>query len=413
MKKEFHSGNRERLYKDMKNNSLLVLFSGEEIKKTADEFYPFFTNRNFLYLTGINTKDAVLIARKDGEGSVTESMYILPPDWFMERWTGERIKPDQVAEQSGIEHIAYVENFLEDFHRFVLSGNYENIYLDVYKHEPKDIDLPAHKFLKYTVTNYPYLRVENANILIRKLRTIKQPCEIEALRVCEEYTKEGILRMMQNSKPGKYEYQYKADWDYALGQHGPQGSGFPSIISAGNNNFCIHYYSYKGQAQDGDMILNDVGATYDGMINDVSRGWPCNGKFTDKQRLLYECALATSNHMFDIIKPGMKMMDVDKTIKEYNFERLKDAGVLSDYKDIGTYMWHGGAHHIGYDTHDAIKVPERLSEGMVFCIDVGIYHEEWGIGFRVEDNCLVTADGCENLSKDIPRTIADIEDIMN
>lgn len=413
MKKEFHSGNRERLYKDMKNNSLLVLFSGEEIKKTADEFYPFFTNRNFLYLTGVNSKDAVLVARKDGDGSVTESMYILPPDWFIERWTGERVKPDQVVEQSGIEHIAYIENFLEDFHRLVLSGNYENIYLDVYKHETKDIDLPSHKFLKYTMTNYPYLRVENANIIIRKLRTIKQPCEIEALRVCEEYTKEGILRMMQNSKPGKYEYQYKADWDYALGQHGPQGSGFPPIISAGKNNFCIHYYSYKGQAQDGDMILNDVGATYDGMINDVSRGWPCNGKFTDKQRLLYECALATSNHMFEIIKPGMKMMDVDKTIKEYNFERLRDAGVLSDYKDIGTYMWHGGAHHIGYDTHDAIKVPERISEGMVFCVDVGIYHEEWGIGFRVEDNCLVTADGCENLSKDIPRTIADIEDIMS
>lgn len=219
MKKEFHSGNRERLYRDMKNNSLLILFSGEEIKKTADECYPFFTNRNFLYLTGIQSKDAVLLARKDGEGCVTESMYILPPDMLVERWTGERVKADQVTEQSGIENISYVENFTADFHRLALSGNYENIYLDVYKHETKDIDLPSHKFLKFIMANYPYLNVENANIIVRKLRTIKQPCEIEALRVCEEYTKEGILRMMQNSKPGKYEYQYKADWDYSLGQH--------------------------------------------------------------------------------------------------------------------------------------------------------------------------------------------------
>lgn len=413
MNREFHSGNRKRLYKEMKNNSLLVLFSGEDIKKTSDECYPFFTNRNFLYLTGIDSKEAVLLAQKDGEGSVKETLYLLPPDWFAERWTGERIKPEQASALSGIENIAYTENFYGHFQRLATSGNYENIYLDVFKHETTDIDLPAHKFLTYLTANYPYLRVENANIIVRKLRTIKQPCEIEALRVCEEYTKEGILRMMQNSKPGKYEYQYKADWDYALSQHGPQGSGFPSIISAGKNNFCIHYYSYKGQAQDGDMILNDVGATYDGMINDVSRGWPCNGKFTERQKLLYECALATSNHMFDIIKPGMKMMDVDKTIHQYCAELLKDAGVLDDVANVSKYMWHGGAHHIGYDVHDAIKVPEIIAEGMVFCVDVGIYHEEWGIGFRLEDNCLVTKDGCENLSKDIPRTIEDIEKAMS
>ena len=106
------------------------------------------------------------------------------------------------------------------------------------------------------------------------------------------------------------------------------------------------------------------------------------------------------------------MKDVDATIRRYNFERLKDAGVLQDFKDIGTYMWHGGAHHIGYDVHDAIETPEIIRPNMVFCIDVGIYHEEWGIGFRVEDNCLVTENGCENLSRDIPRTIEDIEAIM-
>ena len=116
--------------------------------------------------------------------------------------------------------------------------------------------------------------------------------------------------------------------------------------------------------------------------------------------------------MFEIVKPGMKMADVDKTIRSYNAERLKDAGVLADVKDIGTYMWHGGAHHVGYDVHDVVETPEIIAPGMVFCIDVGIYHEEWGIGFRLEDNCLVTEDGCENLSRDIPREISQIEDFM-
>ena len=147
-------------------------------------------------------------------------------------------------------------------------------------------------------------------------------------------------------------------------------------------------------------------------MTDVSRGFPCNGRFSDRQRLLYECALATSDHLFSIIRPGMKMRDVDATIRSYNAQLLKDAGVLDDVKNIGTYMWHGGAHHVGYDVHDAVQTPEALAPGMVFCVDVGIYHEAWGIGFRVEDNCLVTPDGCENLSVMTPRTVHDIESVM-
>ena len=254
--------------------------------------------------------------------------------------------------------------------------------------------------------------MENASTLLRRQRLIKTPEEIEATRRAEAITREGILAMMRASRPGMYEYQYKAEFDRALGQHGPEGPGFPSIISAGRNNFCIHYYSYTGQAQDGDMILNDVGAQWDGHITDVSRGWPCNGKFSSRQRLLYECALATSNHMFSIIRPGMKMADVDGTIRRYNAERLVEAGVIKSAHEVGTYMWHGGAHHVGYDVHDVVETPDTLAPGMIFCVDVGIYHEEWGIGFRLEDNCLVTEDGCENLSAATPRTVADIEAAM-
>ena len=297
-------------------------------------------------------------------------------------------------------------------HRLVTTGNYEHLYLDLFRASPADRDEPAHRLLRRVQSDYPYIKVENANTLIRRLRTIKQPCEIEAMRQAEKITCAGITAMMKASHPGMYEYQYKAEFDYALGQYGPQGPAFPSIISAGKNNFCIHYYGYKGQALDGDMVLNDVGAWYDNLMTDVSRGWPCNRKFSEKQRRLYECALATSNHMFSIVKPGMAMKDVDGEIRRYNAERLKEAGVLDDVGNIGTYMWHGGAHHVGFDVHDVVEMPETIAPGMVFCVDVGIYHEEWGIGFRLEDNCLVTADGCENLSALTPRTIEEIEDTM-
>ena len=414
----FHAGNRQRLYAEMKTDSLLVIFSGKEIRKTNDEYYPFFANRSFVYLTGIQQKESVLVAMK-GSDSVEERLYILAPDAMAERWTGRRLKPAEVETISGIHDIRYIDQFASDFHALVAGGHYsqktasfEHLYLDLFRADVSDVDLPAHLFLKHVQSHYPYISIENANALVRKLRLIKQPCEIEALRKAESITREGILAMMKISKPGMYEYQYKAAFDYALGQYSPDGPGFPSIISADKNNFCIHYYSYTGRAEDGDMILNDVGAQWDGLITDVSRGWPCNGKFSEKQKRLYECALDTSNHMFSIIKPGTKMADVDKTIRMYNAERLRDAGVIRDASEIGSYMWHGGAHHIGYDVHDVIASPEYISSGMVFCVDVGIYHEEWGIGFRLEDNCLVTDNGCENLSAATPRTIEDIESVM-
>lgn len=412
MKSEFYMGNREELYKKLPSGALLVLFSGEEIRKTNDEYYPFFADRNFVYLTGLTCKDAVLLAAKDGEGAVKESIYILPPDAMAERWTGVRVKPQEAQDISGVSDIRFCQEFESDLRKFAAGGNYGWLYLDLYRLSASDIDRPAHKLLRYADRHMPYLQIGNANTLARELRLIKKPCEIEALRKAEEITKAGILAMMTHSRPGMYEYQYKAEFDHALGQFGPQGPGFPSIISAGKNNFCIHYYGYQGQAQDGDMVLNDVGAQYDNLITDVSRGWPCNGRYSDRQRLLYECALATSDHMFRTVKPGMRMADVDASIKKYNCERLKDAGVISSPEEIGTYMWHGGAHHIGFDVHDMVKTPEVIGPGMVFCIDVGIYHEEWGIGFRLEDNCLVTENGCENLSAGIPRTIEDIEAVM-
>lgn len=412
MKKEFYQGNRERLYRQMKEHSLLVLFSGTEVCKTNDEAYPFYTDRDFLYLTGLDGKEHVYVARKDTGGEVAEKVYILPPDPLKERWTGARIRPEEASELSGIADVGFAGEFGAEFHRLATSGNYENLYLDLYRAAPEDRDRPAHLFLKRAGSEYPFLRIENANLLIRRLRTIKQPCEIEAMREAEKITRDGIVSMMKASRPGMYEYQYKAVFDYALGQYGPQGPAFPSIISAGRNNFCIHYYSYKGQAQDGDMILNDVGAWYDNVMNDVSRGWPCNGRYNEKQRLLYECALKTSNHMFATIRPGMPMAEVDKEARRYNALILMEAGVMKGAEEIGTYMWHGGAHHVGWDVHDMVELPERIAPGMVFCVDIGIYHEAWGIGFRLEDNCLVTEDGCENLSAITPRTVEEIEDVM-
>ena len=415
----FHKGNRERLYAMLPENSLLVLFSGEEQRKTNDEFWPFYADRSFVYLTGIAQKESVLLCMRESGNSWTERLYLLPSDPMAERWTGRRLTMREAEEKSGIRDIRPISAFSADFHTLAAgghyslpSGHYQNLWLDLYKASPGDGEKPADRFLNQAQRQYPYLKIGNANALLRRLRLIKQPCEIEAMRKAESITREGILAMMRASKPGMWEYQYKAEFDRALGQFSPDGPAFPSIISSGENNFCIHYYSYTGQAQDGDMILNDVGAQWDNVMTDVSRGFPCNGRFTDRQRRLWECVLATSNHMFGRIKPGFPMAEVDAEIRRYNAERLVEAGALDKAEHIGRLMWHGGAHHVGWDVHDVVERPETVAPGMVFCIDVGVYHEEWGIGFRLEDNLLVTETGCENLSAAIPRTVEDIEAVM-
>ena len=414
MEKTFHQENRRTLYLSLTPGSVLLLFSGHAPRKTGDEDYPFFADRSFVYYTGVEQADGVFAAVKDSHGT-QEMLFMLPSDPMAERWTGKRFTPAETEALSGISDIRPNFAFVPFLER-LLSDGITTVYLDFERKSAAEQPVrPAFRMAAWLRQYYPGIHVENVDHLIRRQRTIKKPCEIEAMRYAETITRDGILAMMRASRDGMYEYQYKAEYDYALAQRGVLVPGFPSIISAGKNNFCIHYYGYRGQAHDGDMVLNDVGACWDNEINDVSRGWPVNGKYNEKQRLLYTCAYNTSNHMFATLKPGVPMYRVDQEIREYNFLQLKDAGVCDKYEDIGTYMWHGGSHHVGYDVHDLVDVEggKRLIEpGMVFCIDVGIYHEEWGIGFRLEDNCLITEDGCENLSVVTPRSIEDIEDYM-
>lgn len=411
MERSFYKGNREKLYDSLMDGTAALLFAGKALRKTADEDYPFYADRNFVYMTGLEKANFILMAEKLG-GKTKETVFILPPDLLKERWTGKRLKPNEVTEISGIENIKYINEFDTYFHTAMRSGNFGTVAIDLYKWDTDAQDTEAFCFARKVSDQYPYLKIENLLPQIRRQRTIKQPCEIEAIRHAVTITREGILAMMKASKPGMYEYEYKAEFDKVLTSHGVLSPAFQSIISAGDNNFCIHYYEYSGRAKDGDMILNDVGAKFDNMANDVSRGWPCNGKFSDRQKALYSCAYNTSQHMFSIIKPGMPMADVDRLAREYNFTQLKALGLVEKYEDVGKLIWHGGAHHIGFDTHDTVDLTMTVAPGMVFCVDIGIYCEEWGIGFRLEDNCLVTETGCENLTASIPRTIEDIEAAM-
>ena len=408
MNASFYTQNRQKLYASLPEDTLLCVFAGSLLRKTADEDYLFYTDTNFLYLTGIEQAQSVLFAVKTN-GETKETLFTLPPDLMKERWTGARIKPEAAHAVSGISDIRPTDELDDAIKSAAKSCRY--LALDI---DDMNANNPTQQEFKNHVRELlSGCELHDVRPQLRRQRTVKAACEIESMKKAELLTTEGILSMMRASKPGMFEYEYKAAWDYALTSRGCREPAFPSIISAGSNNFCIHYYGTSGQAQDGDMILNDVGAKFDHMHTDVSRGWPCNGKYSKRQRLLYECAYKTSNHMFEILKPGLPMKFVDEEIHRYCAGLLCDIGLLDRPENERKYMWHGGAHHVGFDTHDMVDPSGDMQPGWVFCVDVGIYVEEWGIGFRLEDNCHITETGCENLSVSTPRSIEDIEAIMN
>ncbi|MCL2007555.1 MAG: aminopeptidase P N-terminal domain-containing protein [Treponema sp.] len=413
MDSTFFSENRQALYNRLEKGSIALTFSGKAPRKTNDQYYPYFTERNFLYLTGVEQTDSTLMLAAGD--SLNETLFIPPPDSMIERWQGTRVKANEATDISGIKDILHTKDFDMRFNRAIMSGNYHTVYLPLFKYTADENDGPEYRFVRYIRERFPHVVIKDLIPHMKALRLIKKPCEIEALREATEDTREGILAMMRASKPGMYEYQYKAIYDSTLMNRGILTPSSGPIICAGKNIFLIHYDAYTGQALDGDMVLNDVGARRSHCVTDVSRAWPCNGRFTEKQKLIYNAANDACNHAYTIIKPGLPMGEVDATIKKFCFERLKELGICKSFEEVGTYIWHGGAHHIGFDVHDVVAVNQTtpLAPGMVFCVDAGIYHEEWGIGLRLEDNCLVTETGCENLSASIPRGIAEVEDIMS
>ena len=250
MNREFFMENRKALYSKTEEKGLLLLFSGHAPKKTNDENYPFFADRSYMYFTGVHQEDTILMTEIYTKEEWKEALYILPPDMLAERWTGRRIKPEEAEAQSGIQEYRNTENFQKDLENCLMNKGFTTVYMDFGKLEASEADTESYRLAAWLRKEYPYVQIKNLNPWIRQLRTIKKPCELEALRKAEWVTKEGIEAMMRASKPGMFEYQYKAEFDYALAQHGILAPGFPSIISAGQNNFCIHYYSYRGQAQD-------------------------------------------------------------------------------------------------------------------------------------------------------------------
>ena len=407
---------REALMADKPAPCMVCIFSGSAPMRSLDESYPFSVDRNFYYLSGIDRENMILVLRKTYSGSVIESLYIEPYDEVMAKWVGGRMRAPEATEISGIESIRDIGDFDDDLNGIIEGsrglGKY-HVYLDLWRYQTNQPDTPAHTLAARLQARYPAVAIEEIYGDMAALRAIKSPSEIELMRGAQESTRVAIEAMLRHAKPGMNESELEGAFDFSLMQQGVRQHAFATIVAGGPRATTLHYSENCCTVDDGQMVLIDLGSANGHYSADISRTFPVNGKFTARQKEIYETVLAAQDLVIAAAKPGMTTRQLNDVVVKYYESRLEALGLAKEGKTVRDYYYHGVSHHLGLDTHDICTERERtLKPGMVITVEPGLYIEDEGIGVRIENDVLITEDGCIDLSAAIPRTVADIEAIM-
>ena len=408
--KEFHASRRS-LYRDLlEDNSVGFVFSGEEKEDRGDQMFPFTPYANFYYLTGFDQPKAVFAAWKI-HGIYKEILFIDHPDEMKARWQGISYDKDTVKRDTGIQQVEYLERFEEKLPFFGRRNAIEHLYVDIANWEEGFVQNPAQKFTQKVLGCFPYLRVHNTFSDLAHMRQVKTKEEIDLHRKACEITTEGVKSILENLRPGMHEYEIEAYFDFALKSRNARHA-FSTIAASGKNACVLHYVANDRVMEDGDMILFDLGAEWGNYASDVSRTFPVNGRFTEKQRALYEVVLKGLEAAIAKTRPGQPKNELQEISKAVMAQELIRLGMIEKPEEIMKYYFHSSGHYIGLYTHDVGNDEAILEKDMMFTLEPGLYFEELGIGIRIEDTILVTDDGCDVLTAGIPKTPEEIEAFM-
>lgn len=417
------------------DNSLTLLFAGQEVTRSNDTEYLFCQDKSFYYLTGFPEPDAVLMIEKMN-GSVSSTLFCLAKDPFAEVWHGRRIGCDLAKEQYAFEH-AYsldnVDHVVED----AIANKQTLCYCQ--GHNPHHDDqvyswlgqVKAKVRQGVTVPN----TLINCQPIIEELRLIKSDAELAVMRKANDISGRAHQRAMEKTHVGMFEYQVEAELLHEFARHGAREAAYNSIVAGGDNANILHYNNNDDVLNDGDLLLIDAGGEFAGYAADITRTFPVNGKFTDEQKALYQLVLDAQIAAIKAIKPGANFGQLNDICQHILTEGLLKLGILKgdltqliEEKACKQYFIHGLGHWLGLDVHDVgdyhIKDKRQtraFEPGMVMTIEPGVYipaddqhvEEKWrGIGIRIEDNIVVTDQGYENLTEHVPKFVDDIERIM-
>jgi Xaa-Pro aminopeptidase len=414
--------NRQRFIKEMKPSSIAIFVSNDEVPSNGDALYGFKQNSDIIWLSGIEQEETMVILFPDHpDPKYREVLVLVRPNELKEKWDGKRLKVEEARKISGIKTIVWLDNIDPLLQIWVHLA--ENIYLDSNENDRKAslIETREYRFISEMVKRYPLHQYFRAAKIMKQLRAMKTSLEIEVMQKAIDITNQAFLRLMKFIRPGVMEFEIEAEIFHSFLSQRATGPAYGSIIASGDRARTLHYVSNNEICTDGELVLMDFGAEYGHYCADLTRTIPVNGKFTRRQKQVYNACLHLHNFAKSLLKPGITINDYHRKVGEeataifLKIGLLKKSDVKNQQEDnpaYTKYLYHGISHHLGIDVHDLGTRTEPLKAGMVLTVEPGIYIEEERMGIRIENNVWITRNGNKDLMSKIPITVEEIEDYM-
>ncbi len=415
--------NRKKFTEAMKPNSIALFISNPQIPVSADALYPFKQNPDFFYLTGVDQEDCALLLFPDApEDKYKEILFVRKTDETIAIWEGHKLSKEEATQTSGIEQVKWHNDFEAALAQWVPQAGV--IYLNSNEHSRKSSNFPYGDlvFANTIKSQFPLHELERAAPILGRLRSVKSDFEIELIQKAIDITASAFKRIARFVKPGVLEYEIEAEMIHEFIRQGASGHAYQPIIGSGHNACVLHYIDNNNECKDGDMLLMDFGANYANYAADLTRTIPVNGKFTKRQKEVYNAVLRVMKGATDMLIPGAMSVEYHKQVGLFMQEELLKLGLISeqDVKDedpekpaYKKYFMHGTSHHLGLDVHDVGSKYDAIQPGMVFTVEPGIYIPEENLGIRIENDVLITEGTPKNLMEHIPREVDEIEALMN
>ncbi len=415
--------NRKELTKHLQPNALVVVNSNDMMPENGDGTMSFHQNSDLFYLSGIDQEETILVLYPGAKKETWKEMLFLKrTDERIRTWEGQKYTQEEAQAIAGITNVHWLDTFASTFHSLMSQTDY--VYLNSNEHSRAEVEVQTRdaRFVAWCKQQYPLHHYERLAPIMHHIRAVKSAIEIDLMREACKITEKGFRRILPLIKPGVMEYELEAELSCAFIQHRSRGFAYHPIIASGANACVLHYIANSQACKAGDAILLDIGAEYAHYSADLTRVVPVTGRFTKRQRAVYDAVLRIMHQAQTLLVPGNDLTTYHQQIGEAVEAELVGLGLL-DRTDIKNqdpkhpaykkYFMHGTSHHIGLDTHDVGDIFRKFEPGMAFTIEPGIYIQAEGLGVRLENNFVITEKGLENLMATIPVEAEEIETLMN
>lgn len=416
--------NRKNFMDKMKPKSLAVFNSNDVYPIGADSTMPFQQNRDIFYLSGVDQEESILVLFPDApEEKHREILFLTETNEHIAVWEGAKLTKEDALEVSGIKTVYWMKDFEKIF--FEVMTQCETVYFNTNEHYRANhaTETRDDRFIKWCKEKYPAHQVAKANPILQRLRSVKDPIELKLMQQACDITEKAFRRTLKFVKPGVWEYEIEAEYYHEMIRNRSRGFAYTPIIASGNNANVLHYIENRHQCKEGDLILLDTGAEYANYSSDLSRTIPVSGKYSDRQKQVYNSVNKVKKEATKMLVPGTMWKEYHVEVGKMMTSELLELGLLDkadvqnenpDWPAYKKYFMHGTSHHIGLDTHDYGILTEPMQANQVFTVEPGIYLPDEGFGIRLEDDVVIQEKGEPfNLMRNIPIEIEEIEDIMN